>query len=80
MITPTLNLNGSSADDLIQPRRDAYYALQAAIKAINAAGGNAAYLDMRGPPNAGCGGHPGVLGHKGMFEMAQPVIARAMGW
>jgi len=34
MITPTLNLNGSSADDLIQPRRDAYYAIQAAIKAL----------------------------------------------
>lgn len=34
MITPTLNLNGSSADDLIQPRRDAYAALQAAIKAL----------------------------------------------
>ena len=34
MITPTLNINGSSADDLIQPRRDAYDALQAAIKAL----------------------------------------------
>ena len=34
MISPTLNINGSSADDLIQPRRDAYDALQAAIKAL----------------------------------------------
>lgn len=34
MILPTLNINGSSADDLIQPRRDAYDALQAAIKAL----------------------------------------------
>ena len=34
MIRPTLNINGSSADDLIQPRRDAYDALQAAIKAL----------------------------------------------
>ena len=57
-----------------------YNALQAAIAAINAAGGNAMYLDMRGPPNDGCGGHPGVEGHKGMFTLAQPVIAKAMGW
>lgn len=34
MITPTLNINGSSADDLIQPRIAAYDALQAAIKAL----------------------------------------------
>jgi hypothetical protein len=34
MILPTLNNNGSSADDLIRPRRDAYDALQAAIKAL----------------------------------------------
>ena len=34
MIRPTLNINGSSADDLIEPRRDAYDALQAAIKAL----------------------------------------------
>lgn len=34
MIRPTLNINGTSADDLIQPRRDAYDALQAAIKAL----------------------------------------------
>ena len=40
MITPTLNINGSSADDLIQPRRDAYAALQAAIKALQQAAPN----------------------------------------
>jgi thiamine phosphate synthase YjbQ (UPF0047 family) len=34
MILPTLNSNGSSADDLIQPRREAYDLLQAAIKAL----------------------------------------------
>jgi hypothetical protein len=34
MIRPTLNINGSSADDLIQPRIAAYDALQAAIKAL----------------------------------------------
>ena len=34
MISPTLNINGSSADDLIQPRIAAYDALQAAIKAL----------------------------------------------
>ena len=34
MILPTLNSNGSSAHDLIQPRREAYDLLQAAIKAL----------------------------------------------
>lgn len=34
MITPTLNLNGSSADDLIKPRHDAYDLLIAAIKTL----------------------------------------------
>jgi hypothetical protein len=34
MLRPTLNINGTSADDLIEPRRDAYDALQAAIKAL----------------------------------------------
>jgi hypothetical protein len=34
MITPTLNLNGSSADDLIDPRMAAYGALRDAIKAL----------------------------------------------
>lgn len=34
MITPTLNLNGSSASDLIDPRIAAYDALQDAIKAL----------------------------------------------
>ena len=30
-----------------------YNSLQAAISAVNAAGGNAVYVDMRGPPNDG---------------------------
>lgn len=34
MISPTININGTSADDLIEPRMDAYDALQAAIKAL----------------------------------------------
>jgi len=34
MINPTLNINGTSADDLIEPRIAAYDALQAAIKAL----------------------------------------------
>lgn len=34
MITPTLNLNGSSASDLIDPRLAAYDALRDAIKAL----------------------------------------------
>jgi len=34
MIRPIVNINGSSADDLIQPRIAAYDALHAAIKAL----------------------------------------------
>ena len=55
-------------------------ALQAAAAAINAAGGNAVYLDMRAGPTDGCGNHPGVLGHAAMAAAAKPVIAQAMGW
>lgn len=55
-------------------------ALEKAISGINGAGGNAHFLDVCGPPNDGCGGHPGVRGHRGMFEMAQPQIAAVMGW
>jgi len=55
-------------------------ALNVTIAAINAAGGNAVYLDLKGPPNDGCGGHPGVLGHSAMSAMAIPQIAAKMGW
>lgn len=55
-------------------------ALDVAIAAINAKGGNAVYLDLRGPPNDGCGGHPGVQGHAGMAAMAIPAIGAVMGW
>lgn len=55
-------------------------ALNVTIAAINAAGGNAVYLDLKGPPNDGCGGHPGVLGHSAMSAMAIPQIAAEMGW
>jgi lysophospholipase L1-like esterase len=55
-------------------------ALHVAIAAINAAGGNATYLDLRGPPNDGCGGHPGVAGHSGMAALAIPAIGAFMGW
>jgi len=34
MIRPTLNINGSSAFDLVQPRRDAMDALREAIEAL----------------------------------------------
>lgn len=54
--------------------------LQVTIKAINAAGGKATYLNMCGPPNDGCGGHPGVLGHQGMFNLALPQIKAVMNW
>ncbi len=35
MITPKLNLNGSSADDLIEPRREAMDHLMDAIEALS---------------------------------------------
>jgi hypothetical protein len=57
-----------------------YNALQAAITAAKQRGLNATFLDMRGPPCDGCQGHPGRLGHQGMFAMAQPQIAAFMGW
>jgi hypothetical protein len=38
------------------------------------------FLQQMGPPKGGCSGHPGVLGHLGMFELAQPAIASVMGW
>ena len=41
---------------------------------------SAIYLDLRGPPNDGCGGHPGVAGHAGMAALAIPAIGAAMGW
>ena len=28
----------------------------------------------------GCAGHPGIEGHRGMYEAAWPVIGRVMGW
>jgi hypothetical protein len=37
MIRPTLNINGTSADDLIQQRRDAYVALHEAIQTLQQA-------------------------------------------
>jgi len=37
MIHPTLNINGTSADDLIQPRIDACDALRAAMVALKQA-------------------------------------------
>ena len=28
----------------------------------------------------GCAGHPGVEGHRGIYEAAWPVISRVMNW
>lgn len=39
-ITPTINLNGTSRDDLIEPRRKAFDHLQAAIDALRSAAPN----------------------------------------
>ena len=57
-----------------------YAVLNRTIDAINAAGGNATYLDLKGPVDDGCGGHPGQAGHAAMAAMAIPQIERAMGW
>jgi hypothetical protein len=55
-------------------------ALQVVVAAVNAAGGNAHYLDLRAGPTDGCGGHPGVLGHAAMFAASKASIANATGW
>jgi len=54
--------------------------LNTVIQKINNNGGNATYLNVCGPPNDGCGGHPGVQGHLQMFQQAKPVISQVMGW
>lgn len=54
--------------------------LQLIASDITTAGGNASFLDMRGPVFDGCGGHPGVGGHAAMAQLAIPQIARVMGW
>lgn len=55
--------------------------LQRAINAINAAGGDAFYINACvAAINDGCGGHPGVVGHANMFAAAAPVIAAKMSW
>jgi len=35
--------------------------------------GNADWCD-------GCASHPGIEGHRGMYEDAWPVMAQVMGW
>jgi len=55
-------------------------ALTTVISQLTAAGNKAYFLDLRGPPNDGCGGHPGVQGHRQMADMAIPQIAKVMGW
>lgn len=57
-----------------------YQLLQWVIGNYTAQGGKATYLDMRGQPTDGCGGHPGRQGHAGMAAAAIPQIAAAMGW
>ena len=55
--------------------------LQIVVSAVNAAGGAAYYLPMCTQiANDGCGGHPGVVASELMFQQAQPVIAKVMGW
>jgi len=54
--------------------------LDIVVSRVNAAGGKAVYLNLCGPPNDGCGGHPGVQGHMQMFEQGKTQIATVMGW
>jgi len=57
--------------------------LNATLAAVNQAktlGLNVNYINMYGPPNDGCAGHPGVQGHYGMFVQSRPVIASVLGW
>ena len=61
-------------------RQTLHDALVAAAADINAAGGNATYVDMRVGTTLGCGGHPGVTGHAAMFAAALPVVKGVMGW
>eukprot|EP00937_MAST-01D_sp_MAST-1D-sp2_P007966 g7966.t1 len=63
-----------------------------ALQLAKAAGLKATWVDMTqactalpwdaGNPDGcdGCASHPGVEGHRKMFEAAQPVIAQVMGW
>lgn len=55
-------------------------ALQAVITQTVPQGVKAYFLDMRGAATDGCDGHPGPIGHQQMFNMAQPQIAKVMGW
>ncbi len=50
------------------------------VSRVNAAGGNAYYLDMRVGPIDGCSGNPGVEGNYAMFEAAKSQIQSAMQW
>ena len=56
------------------------HALNVSVAAINAAGGNAVYLNLQVLPIDGCGGHPGVVAHAEMAAKAIPQIASKMGW
>jgi hypothetical protein len=64
-----------------------------AVAQASAAGLRATFVDMRGacagarlhqPDDSdqcdGCAGHPGIEGHRGMYEAAWPVMAKVMGW
>jgi len=66
---------------------------QAAVTEGIAQGLNVTFIDMRtacvdarihGIGNSdkcdGCASHPGVQGHRGMYEAAWPVISKVMGW
>lgn len=53
----------------------------AAVATLASNGYNATFLDMSpGAPCDGCWNHPGVVGHRIMFENARPVIASLLGW
>jgi lysophospholipase L1-like esterase len=55
-------------------------AIVAAVEAANGAGLRAVLLNISDSPTDGCAGHPGVLGHWTMAQLAKPVIDAVMGW
>jgi lysophospholipase L1-like esterase len=55
--------------------------VQQVVAAVNAAGGNATYLELATPGlPLGCAGHPSPAMHAQMANLSIPVIQQVMGW
>ena len=55
------------------------WATQRAVAQATKEGLKCYWIDMQSACD-GCAGHPGIEGHRGMFEAAAPVLAAKMGW